>query len=132
MWIEYPWPKNPVNTYTQKHWTVVSTIFGLISNELWQYGRPPLSQPIKLLMAIRIVWWFFLSLAGGILHSFTKTQNTQPSGWKKRRTNNRAWVSSKCKWGEVCNIFLLLFVHLQAIAGVYLRETSTKPLGMLT
>ena len=47
---------------------------------MWQYtaGRPLLSQPTKLLMAIRIVKWFFSSLARGISHSFTNTQNTQP------------------------------------------------------
>ena len=32
----------------------------------------------------------------------------------------------------VCDPFVQLSVHLQAIAGVYKRETSTKPLGMLT
>ena len=51
---------------------------------------PPLFQPTKLLMAIRIVLWFFSSLARGISHSFTKTQNTQLRGWKKRRTNNHS------------------------------------------
>ena len=57
---------------------------------MWQYtaGRLPLSQPTKLLMTIRIVLWFFSSLARGISHSLTNTQNTQPRGWKKRRTNN--------------------------------------------
>ena len=53
-------------------------------------------------------------------------------GWKKRRTNNRVWVSSKLKKGEVSDTFVQPSVHLQAITSVYLRETATKPLGMLT
>ena len=75
----------------------------------------------------------FSSLAWGSSHSFTNTQNIQLSGWKKKKNKKlRAWVSSMCKRGEVCDTFVQLFVHLLVIAGVYLLETSTKPLGMLT
>ena len=61
-----------------------------LGEEMRQYtaGRPPQSQPTKLLMAIKIVKWFFSSLAGDVSHSFTNTQHTQPRGWKERRTNN--------------------------------------------
>ena len=45
---------------------------------------------------------------------------------EKKNKQSRAWVSSKRKKGEVCDTFVLLSVHLQAIAGVYLRETSTN------
>ena len=38
-------------------------------------------------MSIRIVEWFFSSLASGISHFFTNTK-IQPIGWKKRRANN--------------------------------------------
>ena len=41
-------------------------------------------------------------------------------------------VSFKRKSGKVCDIFVQLSVNLLAIVSVYLRETSTKPLGMLT
>ena len=57
---------------------------------MWQYTacQLPLYQPTKLLMAIILLYRFFYSLARDISYSFTITQNTQPRGWKKRRTNN--------------------------------------------
>ena len=96
-------------------------------------GWPPLSQPTKLLMAIRIVSRFFSSLARGISHFFTNTQNAQLRVWKKKKNKqSRAWVSSECKKGEVGDTFVQFSMHLQAIASVLSCETSTKSLGMLT
>ena len=75
---------------------------GQLSWIVWQYNasRPPLSQPTKLPMAIRIVLWFFPSLASDISRSFTKTQNTQPRGWKKKKNKqSQAWVGFNGKKG---------------------------------
>ena len=60
-----------------------------------------------------------------------KTQHTQPRGWKKRE---ETWtsVNSKRKKEEVRDTFVLLSVHLQAIASVYSSEIPTKSPGMLT
>ena len=83
-------------------------------------------------MAIRIVECFFSSLAWGISHFFTDTQLTTERMKEKKNKQSCAWVSSKRKKGEVGDTFVELFMHLQAIARVYSRKTSTKPLGMLT
>ena len=75
---------------------------------LWQYtaGRPPLSQPSKLFMAIRSSSGFS-HLRPGVFHISLRTHNPQPRGWKKKKNKqSRAWVSSKRKKGEVCDTFL--------------------------
>ena len=68
-------------------------------------GRPPLFQPTKLLMAIRIVLWFFSSVVW-VFHISLRICKTQPRRWKKRRTKSWAWISPKRKKGEVCDTFL--------------------------
>ena len=100
-----------------------------VHHHVWQYpaDRPPLSQPTKVLMTIRIVYRFFSSLARGISHFFTNTQNTQPRGWKKKKNKqSRAWVSARMEKS------VTLLCILWANASVYSNETPTKPLGLLT
>ena len=53
-------------------------------------------------------------------------------GGRKENKQTRTWVSTKRKKGEVCDTFVQLSVHLQAIAGVYSSEIPTKSPGMLT
>ena len=66
-------------------------------------------------------------------HISLQIRKIQPRGWKKRTNERtRTWVSSKRKKWGIYDTFVQLFVHLQANAGKYLHETSTKPLGMLT
>ena len=102
---------------------------------LWQYtpGRYPLSQPRKLLMAIRSSSGFshLRPRVFNISIRTHKAQNTQPRGLKKRE-QTRTWVSSKRKKGEVCDIFVQLSVHLHAITSVYSSEIPTKSPGMQT
>ena len=78
----------------------------------------------------------FSHLRPGVFHISLPTYKIHNrGGGRKEKTktkNNRARVSTKRKREEICNTFVQLSVHLQVIAGVYLRETSTKPLGMLT
>ena len=50
----------------------------------------------------------------------------------EEKNNHGLWLVLSAREGGVCDTFVLLSVHLQAITGGYLRETSTKPLGMLT
>ena len=70
---------------------------------LWLYtaGRPPLSQPPKPLMAIRLSS-DFSHLRPGVFHISLrthKTQHSQPRGMEEKRTNKQTltWVSSKTR-----------------------------------
>ena len=73
----------------------------------------------------------FLISGWGISHFFTNTQNTQPRGLKKRKINNRTWVSSKCR-REVCDTFVQLSVHFAGYCEGVFALNSRKPQGMLT
>ena len=85
-------------------------------------GRPNNLRFLKPLMAIRIVQRLFSSLAGGISHSL-HIRKTQPIGWKKRRTNKQAWISSKRKKGGCLWHFLCI---RWANTIVYSSENSHK------
>ena len=105
------------------------------SGAVWRYtaGRPPLSKLPKQLMAIRSSSGFS-HLRSGEFHislRTRKTQHTQPRRWKKRE-QTWTWVCYKCKKEEVCDSFVPLSVHLQAITSVYSSEIPTKSPGMLT
>ena len=70
----------------------------------------------------------------GALHISLQIRKTQPKGWRKRTNEQtRAWVSSKRKKGEV---YVTHFCTSPCICRLswacVLRETSTKPLGILT
>ena len=92
-------------------------------------GRPHYLSFLKPLMAIRsdrlVIYLRHYTFLYG------HTNHNREDGKKRTNKQNRAWASSKRK-REVCDTFVQLSVPLYAIAGVYLRETSTKPLGMLT
>ena len=83
-------------------------------------GRPPLSQPNKLLMAIRILW-FFSSLARDISHSFTNTQNTTERV-KEKNKQTRTWFRSKRKRGSLWHFLCILWAN----ASVYSSGNSQK------
>ena len=51
---------------------------------------------------------------------------------KNKRTNTGLGQLQEQKGGSLCDTFVQLSKHLQAITGKYLRETFTKPLGMQT
>ena len=77
---------------------------------------------------------FFSHLRPGVLRISLRTHKTQPRGWRKRTNERtRTWVSSKRKKGEV---YVTLLCSSPCICRLsracILRETSTKPLGMLT
>ena len=67
----------------------------------------------------------FSHLRSGLLHISLRTHKAQTRGRKKRTNEHtRTWVSSKRKREEVCDTFVQLSVHLQAIAGVYFHKTT--------
>ena len=76
---------------------------------------------------------FFSLLWPGAFHISLRTHKTQPRRWKKRTNEQtRAWVSSKHMKREVhvtllCSSPCICWLSWACI----LRETSTKPLGML-
>ena len=71
--------------------------------------------------------WFFSSLARGISYFLMDTKNTTERVEEKEQTIGLGLAPSARGRKSV-----QLSVHLQAIAGVYLRETFSKPLGILT
>ena len=109
-----------------------------VSLYLWQYTRtagPHYLNLLNQLMAIRSSSGFS-HLQPGAFHiplQTHKTQDTQPRGWKERKTKQaRTWVSSKRKKEEVFNTFLLSSSHLGAIACVYPSEIPSQPPGTPT
>ena len=70
----------------------------------------------------------------GASHISLQTHKTQPRGWKKITNEQiRTWVSSKRKRREFVTLLCSSpCICRRAFADVHLRETSTKPLGMLT
>ena len=76
---------------------------------------------------------FFSSPTRGITHFFMDTQNTtERMEEKNKRTNTDLGQLQLQEGGSLRDTFVQLSEHLQAIAGEYLRKTSTEPLGMLT
>ena len=109
----------------------------MLTNSLWLIcdNAPPADPPISTRQTThghqnRLVV-FLISGQGYFTFLYQHTKYT--TEWmEEKNKQSRAWVSSKHKRGEVCDTFVQLSVHLQAIAGVYLRKTPTKPQGMLT
>ena len=68
-----------------------------------------------------------------ITHFFTGTQNTTKRVEEKNKRTNTGLVSSKCKKREVYVALLRCSPCICRLSkACILRETSTKPLGMLT
>ena len=98
---------------------------------LWQYtaGLPPLSQPPKLLMAIRSSSGFS-HLRLGVFHISLRTHNPQHAqmrGWKKRKTNNNGLGLAPSARREKSLKLSSHSVLLWANASVYSSEIPTKP-----
>ena len=70
----------------------------------------------------------------GASHISLRPHKTQPRGWRKRTNEQiQAWVSSKRKKGEVYVTLLCSSPYINRLTrACILRETSTKPLEMLT
>ena len=89
--------------------------------------KPNYSWPVIYLVV------FVSSLTRGITHFFMDTQNTtERVEEKNKQTNTDLGQLQAQEGGSLCDTFVQLSVHLQAIAGEYLHETCTKPLGILT
>ena len=83
----------------------------------------------------QIVLWLLSSpvrLYFTFLYGHTKHNISNRAGGRKENKPTRTWVSSKRKKGEVCDTFVLLSVHLQAIVSVYSIDIPTKQQGTLT
>ena len=74
----------------------------------------------------------FSNLRPGFFHISLLTCKICNRGGRRKEEQTIGLGLAPSARGEVCDTFMQLSVHLQAIEGMYLRETSTKPLGILT
>ena len=75
---------------------------------------------------------FLISDHGHYIHFFTDTQNTTERVEEKNKRTNTDLGQLQAREKGVCDTFVQLSMHSQAMTGVYWNGTSTKPLGMLT
>ena len=113
------------------YWKLIEEESLLIPLLMWQYitGRPPLSQPTKLLMTIRIVLQFFSSLARGISQSFTNTKYTTERV-EGKKNNHRLGLAPNAR-RSLWHFYAALCEFVGYCERVF-TQNSHKPLGMLT
>ena len=62
----------------------------------------------------------------GALHISLQIRKIQPRGWKKEQTHADLGQLQAQEGGSLCDTFVQLSVHLQAIAGVYFARNFNK------
>ena len=100
----------------------------------------PLASPhylniLNQLMAIRSSCCFS-HLRPGAFHIVSqthKTQHTQPSGWKKRKTNKHGpELAPSARREKFVTLLFAFLVHVRSITSVYPSEIPSQPPGTLT